>query len=142
MKKEKLLVKEIKVLSGEISKRVDEVRKKKLKKLVEGDKEYIKLKKEVDVFNVEVVKMVKRVVEFNEKVDKIRERLKLEKYSGVGEGLGYIKNSCWGGNSFSLSYGINSLREDKVFNRLMIDNIDGDLKVNELIERMVEEYSK
>jgi hypothetical protein len=139
MKKEKLLVKEINVLSEVISKKVNEERKKMLDEKLEKDKDYKLLLEKVKEFNVEIEKLRKVEKEFDKSIEKIVSKLDLgfEKNK-----LGYL--NCNRVMYFSKEYGVNrilnNVYESDVYNRLMIENIDGDLNVSNLIDRMVKEF--
>ena len=139
MKKEKLLVKEINVLSEVISKKVNEERKKMLEEKLEKDKDYKLLMEKIKKYNVEVEKLKKVEDDLSKSVEKIVSKL------GLGfekDKLGYL--SCNRVMYYSKEYGVNkvlnSVYESDVYNRLMFENIDGDLNVSNLIERMVKEF--
>ena len=142
MKKEKLLVKEINVLSEVISKKVGEERKKVFDLKMKKDKEVVGLLKKIEEYNKEVVKMRKIEVGFCESVKKIKSRLNLGSSYDDSSRLGNISFSGVFGysNESKLSCSSNDLSESVVYNRLMIENIDGDLNVNDLIDRMVKEF--
>ena len=146
MKKEKLLVKEIDVLSSEISKKVNVERRKLLDEKVKKDKEYVGLMKKVDEYNKKLKEMRKMEESFIESIKKIEKRLGLGS-SWDGNKIGYLSsNSILGGSyrnsEFGVSVSVNCLGSSEVYNKLMIENIDGDLKVNDLIDRMVKEFIK
>jgi len=139
MKKEKLLVKEINVLSEVISKKVNEERKKMLEEKLEKDKDYKLLVEKIKKFNVEIDKLRKVEDEFGKSIEKISSKL------GFGfekDKLGYLgcDKVLYYSKEFSIRNSINSVYEGEIYNRLMIENIDGDLNVNNLIERMVKEF--
>ena len=143
MKKEKLLVKEINVLSEVISKRVSDERKKMMDEKVGKDKEYKLLEKKVDEYNKKLKEMEKLEKGFNESIDKIRKRLNLgsgyDDISRIGNvGCNNVIGSY--NKEFRVYYSNNSLSCNEVYNRLMIENIDGDLNVNDLMNRMIKEF--
>jgi len=145
MKKEKLLVKEINVLSEVIGKKVNDERRRLLDERVKKDKEYLGLLKKMDEYNKKLKEMEKLEKGFDEVVKKIEKRLSL--------GSGYDDKSKIGSLSFnnvlSSNYGrkevfimcsVNSVYSSEVYNKLMIENIDGDLKVDDLVNRLVKEF--
>jgi hypothetical protein len=140
MKKEKLLVKEIVVLSEVISKKVSEERKKRLENLVKKDKGYVSLMKKIEEFNEDVKKLVEREEKFKSEIKSIVERLGIGYKEGSIGNLNYSNVFGYSKNGFSVSLNVNSCYSSEVYNRLMIENIDGDLKVNDLIDRMVKEF--
>ena len=145
MKKEKLLVKEINCLSEVISKKVNDERVKLLDERVKKDKEYLGLVKKMDEYNKKLKEMEKLEKSFDESVKKIEKRLNLgngyEDKSKIG-GLVFnnILSSSYGRKDISISMGINSVYNSEIYNKLMIENIDGDLNVDDLINRMVKEF--
>jgi len=145
MKKEKLLVKEINCLSEVIIKKVNDERKKLLDERVKKDKEYLGLVKKMDEYNKKLKEMEKLEKSFDESVKKIEKRLNLgngyEDKSKIG-GLVFnnILSSSYGRKDISISMGINSVYNSEIYNKLMIENIDGDLNVDDLINRMVKEF--
>lgn len=143
MKKEKLLVKEINVLSEVIREKVNEERKKLLNEKLKSSKEYLDLVKKVKKFNEDVKKMMDLEDEFRKSVEGIEKKFNLgsnyenrERIGRVGFN-GVISNYNKEGR---LNVEVNCMSSSEVYNRLMIENIDGDLKVNDLIERMVKEF--
>ena len=143
MKKEKLLVKEINVLSSVIGKKVNEERRKLLDEKVNGDKEYVSLKKKIDDYNKEIKRMKKLEDGFCESIKKIEKRLNLGSNYEDKSRIGYLSIVNVIGNynkEFGIGIGLNSIYGDEIYNRLMIENIDGDLKVDDLINRMVKEF--
>ncbi len=143
MKKEKLLVKEINVLSEVISKKVSDERKRVFDEKMKKDKEYMGLLKKIEDYNKEVVKMKKLEDSFIESVKKIEKRLNLGNSYEDSSRMGSISyNGVIGSyNRESRVYcSSNNLSESVIYNRLMIENIDGDLNVNDLIDRLVKEF--
>ncbi len=143
MKKEKLLVKEINVLSSVIGKKVNEERRKLLDEKVNGDKEYVSLMKKIDEYNKEIKRMKKLEDSFCESIRKIEKRLNLGNNYEDKSRIGYLSiiNVIGSYNKeFGIGIGLNSIYGDEIYNRLMIENIDGDLKVDDLINRMVKEF--
>ncbi len=143
MKKEKLLVKEINVLSEVIKSKIEGERKKLLDEKVGKSKEYLDLVKRVKKYNSDVEKMKKLEDGFWEDVKKIEKKFELGSMYEGKDKIGRIGYSGVIGNyskEVRLVLEVNNMRGDDVYNRLMIENIDGDLKVNDLIERMVKEF--
>ena len=145
MKKEKLLVKEINVLSEVIKDKVNGERKRMLDERVSKCKEYVDLEKRIKKFNEDVEKMKKIEEGFKEEVGKIEKKLGLGNDYGGKEKIGYLSwnsmISSYGNNSgFKVNLVVNSFYSSDVYNRLMVENIDGELKVSDLIERMVKEF--
>lgn len=145
MKKEKLLVKEINVLSNVISKKVNEERKKLLDEKVKKDKEYLGLLKKMDEYNKKLKEMEKLEKSFSDSVKKIEKRLDLgnryEDNNRIGNlSFNDILSSSYGRKEIGVSISYNSVYESEVYNKLMIENIDGDLNVNDLMNRMIKEF--
>jgi hypothetical protein len=143
MKKEKLLVKEINVLSEVIGRKVNDERKRLLDERVNGDKEYVSLMKKIDLYNKEIKKMKKLEDDFCESIRKIEKRLRLGNNYEDKSRIGYLSIVNVIGNynkEFGVGIGLNSLYGNDVYNRLMIENIDGDLNVNDLVNRLVKEF--
>jgi hypothetical protein len=137
MKKSKLLVKEVEVLCDVICKKVNEGRKKRLEELVGKDKEYKMLVKRCDelVKKVEVLrKEEEELVELNKKVNK-----KLMEGEG---GVSFNRVLGWGYSNVDNRVGILNKYVDRseVYNRLMVENMDGELKVGDMVDRLVEEF--
>ena len=145
MKKEKLLVKEINVLSEVIGRKVNDERKWWLDERVKKDKEYLGLMKKMDEYNKKLKEMEKLEKSFDESVKKIEKRLNLgngyEDKSRIG-GLVFnnVLSSNYGKKDISIGIGINSVYSSEIYNKLMIENIDGDLKVDDLVNRLVKEF--
>lgn len=145
MKKEKLLVKEINVLSDVIRSKVNDERKRMLDERVSKCKEFVDLEKRIKKFNEDIEKMKKIEEGFGEEIKKIEKKLGLGNEYGSKEKIGYLNWNgvigCYGGDrKFRLNVNVNSFYSNDVYNRLMIENMDGDLKVEDLIERMVKEF--
>lgn len=145
MKKEKLLVKEINVLSNVISKKVNEERKKKLESIVKKDKEYLGLMKKIEEYNKKVKEMEKLEKGFGEIVKKIEKKLNLGSNYDDKSKIGYLNwngviSGSYGRKEVSVNINNNCIYEYDIFNKLMIENIDGDLKVDDLINRLVKEF--
>jgi len=139
MKKEKLLVKEINVLSEVISKKVNEERSKVFEEKLESDKDYKLLVEKIKKYNVEVEKLKKVEDDLSKSVEKISSKV------GFGfekDKLGYLNCNrvLYYSKEYSINKNVNRVYENDIYNRLMIENIDGDLNVNNLIERMVKEF--
>ena len=145
MKKEKLLVKEINVLSNVISKKVNEERRKVVDEKVKKDKEYLGLVKKIDEYNKKLGELGKIEKGFEESIKKIEKKLVLgSRYEGKGR-IGYLSynnvlNSNYRRDEFNIIININDIWENEIYNKLMIENIDGDLKVDDLINRVVKEF--
>ena len=145
MKKEKLLVKEINVLSNVISKKVNEERRKVVDEKVKKDKEYLGLVKKIDEYNKKLGELGKIEKGFEESIKKIEKKLGLgSRYEGKGR-IGYLSynnvlNSNYRRDEFNIIININDIWENEIYNKLMIENIDGDLKVDDLINRVVKEF--
>ena len=134
MKKSKLLVKEVEVLCDVICKKVNEGRKKRLEELVGKDKEYKMLVKRCDelVKKIEVLrKEEEELIELNKKVN--------SKFKG---GVSFNRVLGWGYSNVNNRVELVSRYVDRseVYNRLMVENMDGELKVGDMVDRLVEEF--
>lgn len=135
-------MKEINALSEVIAKKINQARKDKLQGILEKDREYLKLVKDVEAFNKEVAKLVEVQSKFQDKVESIKKRLKLE--VGEGNGIGYLSvnsvfNSWNKDYQFSIHPTINSISYNNLTDKLILKNIGGDLDVNKFIDEMVKE---
>lgn len=145
MKKEKLLVKEINVLSNVISKKVNEERRRLVNEKVKKDKEYLGLVKKIDEYNKKLGELGKIEKSFEESIKKIEKKLGLgSRYEDISR-VGYLSynnvlNSNYRKDEFKISINSNDIWENEIYNKLMIENIDGDLKVDDLINRVVKEF--
>ena len=104
-------------------------------------KEYLDLVKRVKKYNSDVEKMKKLEDGFWEDVRKIEKKFELGSMYESKDRIGRIGYCGVIGNyskEVRLVLEVNNMRGEDAYNRLMIENIDGDLKVNDLIERMVE----
>ncbi len=121
----KLSMSEMNVLSNEISKKVNEVKYEKIKVKMEKDVEFKKLEK----LNNEVNDLNKKVKEkmnvYNEMVNKIKSKYNI---SNV-----YRDNN----NEIKCMFGMVN-----VYNDIILYNIGKELNVDELINKLVEKYSK
>ncbi len=145
MKKEKLLVKEINVLSEVICRKVNDERKRLLDERVKKDKEYLGLLKKMDEYNKKLKEMEKLEKGFDEVVKKIEKRLSLgngyDDKSKIGSlSFNSVLSSNYGRKEVFIMYSVNSVYNSEVYNKLMIENIDGDLKVDDLVNRLVKEF--
>jgi hypothetical protein len=137
MKKSKLLVKEIEVLCDVICKKVNEGKNKRLEEMVGKDKDYKMLVKRCDELFKKVEGLKKEeeeLVELNKKINKkfkegdggvIFNRVLGMSYINVGNRVGLL-NKC--------------VNKNEVYNRLMVENMDGELKVGDMIDRLVKEF--
>ena len=121
----KLSMNEMNVLSNEISKKVNEVKYEKIKGKMEKDVEFKKLEK----LNNEVNDLNKKVKEkmnvYNELVNKVKSKYNI---SNV-----YSDNN----NEIKCMFGMVN-----VYNDIILYNIGKELNVDELINKLVEKYSK
>ena len=121
----KLSMNEMNVLSNEISKKVNEVKYEKIKGKMEKDVEFKKLEK----LNNEVNDLNKKVKEkmnvYNELVNKVKSKYNI---SNV-----YRDNN----NEIKCMFGMVN-----VYNDIILYNIGKELNVDELINKLVEKYSK
>ena len=139
MKKGKLLVKEINVLKEVICVEVYKERKKRLENLVEKDESYVLLMKRIEEFNEDVKKLVEKEESFKKELKDIENRFGIGCKRGSIGSLNY--SGVFGyGRSFNVSLNVSGCDGSGVYNKLMIENIDGDLKVSDLIDRLVKEF--
>ena len=121
----KLSMNEMNVLSNEISKKVNEVKYEKIKGKMENDVEFKKLEK----LNNEVNDLNKKVKEkmnvYNELVNKVKSKYNI---SNV-----YRDNN----NEIKCMFGMVN-----VYNDIILYNIGKELNVDELINKLVDKYSK
>ena len=121
----KLSMNEMNVLSNEISKKVNEVKYEKIKGKMEKDVEFKKLEK----LNNEVNDLNKKVKEkmnvYNELVNKVKSKYNI---SNV-----YRDNN----NEIKCMFGMVN-----VYNDIILYNIGKELNVDELINKLVDKYSK
>lgn len=135
MKKEKLLVKEINVLVDVICKKVKEERDRRLEEKMKKDKGYVMLEKKIKEFNKKVSSLRREEEMLGEEIGKINKRLGESGKIGYSGVLNYYGKS----NEFRINKCFDYLSSSDVYNKLMVENIDGDLKVDDLINRMVKE---
>ena len=115
---------EINVLSNEISKRVNDVKYEKIKSKIEKDVDFKKLEK----LNVEIKKLNDSVREKN----KLYSDLVLKIKSKFNINNVYLDNN----NEIKVMFNYNNY-----YNDLVLFNINKDLNVDELINKVVEKYS-
>lgn len=134
MKKSKLLVKEIEVLCDVICKKVNEGRKKRLEEMVGKDKEYKMLVKRCD----ELVKKVEGLRKEEEELIELNKKVN-SKFKG---GVSFNRVLGWGYSNVNNRVELVSKYVDRseVYNRLMVENMDGELKVGDMVDRLVKEF--
>jgi len=137
MKKSKLLVKEIEVLCSVICKKVDEGKKKRLEELVGKDKEYKMLVKRCE----ELVKKVEGLKKEEEELVELNKKINKKFKEGEG-GVTFNRVLGFGYSNVSNMVGIlnKCVNRNDVFNRLMVENMDGELKVGDMVDRLVKEF--
>ena len=129
----KLSKTEMEVIVHEVQKQVNEFQLKSIKE---------KLKKDKDGINL--IKKFKEYKTLNEKVSKLNNELNIMKQNLY---LKYdkkwsISNDYSNPNEFIISFYNNGFDRIGLFNRIVLMQIDKDLKTDELIATLVKEYSK
>ena len=129
----KLSKTEMEVIAHEVQKQVNEFRLKSIKE---------KLKKDKDGINL--IKKFKEYKTLNEKASKLNTELNIMKQNLY---LKYdkkwsISNDHSNPNEFIVSFYNNGFDRIGLFNRIVLMQIDKDLKTDELIATLVKEYSK
>lgn len=134
MKKSKLLVKEVEVLCDVICKKVNEGRKKRLEEMVGKDKEYKMLVKRCG----ELVKKVEGLRKEEEELVELNKKVN-SKFKG---GVSFNRVLSWGYSNVNNRVELISKYVDRseVYNRLMVENMDGELKVGDMVDRLVKEF--
>ena len=137
MKKSKLLVKEIEVLCDVICKKVNEGRKKRLEEKVGKDKEYKMLVKKCE----ELVKKVEGLKKEEEELIELNKKINKKFKEGEG-GVSYNRVIGWGYCNIGDRVGLlnKCVNRSEVYNRLMVENMDGELKVGDMVDRFVKEF--
>jgi hypothetical protein len=142
MKKAKLSMKEIDALSSVISSKINKARAVEIEQRLKKDKEYLKLLKDVEIFNKEIVKFIEMEAKFRERIDSIEKKSDL-KYSS-SDSIGYLSTekvfNCFNYREYKIIPTTNILFNSEIKDKLVLKNIDGELKVDDFIDEIVKEF--
>ena len=122
----KLSMSEMSVLSNEIIKRINDVKYEKIKGKLEKDVEFKKLeklKKESEELNKKMMEKSKLSSELN---------LKIRNKYNIG--------SVYIGNNGEIKVSFNMGNNMSVYNDIVLNNLNKELNVDELINKIVEKY--
>ena len=122
----KLSMNEMSVLSNEIIKRINDVKYEKIKSKLEKDVEFKKLeklKKESEELNKKMMEKSKLSSELN---------LKIRNKYNIG--------SVYIGNDGEIKVSFNMGNNMSVYNDIVLNNLNKELNVDELINKIVEKY--